>query len=64
MGFGGRQPKIAQVRSILFYWATSELDTIQAWLSKKPALSQAATSLLVSRGRRIVLENGYEIGNL
>ena len=60
----GRQPGIVQARSLLCYWATSELGISQTWLSRKLALSQAAISLSVSRGRRIVLENGYEIGNL
>ena len=59
----GKQPKIVQARSLLCYWATSELDIRQAWLSRKPGISQAAVSLTVSRERRIVLENHYEIGN-
>ena len=60
----GKQPKIVQARSLLCYWATSELGVGQAWLSRKLGISQAAVSLSVSRGRRIALENHYEIGNL
>lgn len=60
----GKQPKIVQARSLLCYWATSELGISQAWLSRKLGLSQPAVSLSVSRGRRIALENHYEIGNL
>lgn len=60
----GKQPKIVQARSLLCYWATSELGISQAWLSRKLGLSQPAVSLSVSRGRRIALENHYEIENL
>jgi len=60
----GKQPKIVQARSLLCYWATSELGISQAWLSKKLGLSQAAVSLSVSRGRRIAIENQYEVENL
>jgi putative transposase len=60
----GKQPQIVQARSLLCYWATSELGIRQAWLSRKLGISQAAVSLSVSRGRRIALENHYEIGNL
>ena len=60
----GKQPKIVQARSLLCYWATGELGVSQAWLSRKLGISQAAVSLSVSRGRRIALENHYEIGNL
>lgn len=60
----GKQPKIVQARSLLCYWATSELGISQVWLSRKLGLSQPAVSLSVSRGRRIALENHYEIGNL
>ncbi len=60
----GKQPKIVQARSLLCYWATSELGIRQAWLSRKLGISQAAVSLSVSRGRRIASENHHEIGNL
>ena len=60
----GKQPKIVKVRSLLCYWATGELGVSQAWLSRELGISQAAVSLSVSRGRRIALENHYEIGNL
>ncbi len=58
------QPKIVQARSLLCYWATSELGISQARMSQKLGISQAALSLSVSRGRRIALEHHYEIGNL
>jgi len=60
----GKQSKIVQARSLLCYWATTELGTSQVWLSRKLGISQAAVSLSVSRGRRVALENHYEVGNL
>ncbi len=60
----GKQPETVQARSLLCYWATSELGISQAWLSRKLGISQAAVNLSVSRERRIALEHHYEIGNL
>ena len=60
----GKQSKIVQARSLLCYWATTELGISQVWLSRKLGISQPAVSLSVSRGRRIALGNHYEIGNL
>jgi len=60
----GKQPKVVQARSLLCYWATSELGFSQAWLSQKLKLSQPAISLSVARGRAIALQNNHKIGNL
>jgi hypothetical protein len=60
----GKQPKVVQARSLLCYWATSELGVPQEWLSKQLKLSQPAISLSVARGRAIALKYNYEIGNL
>ncbi|MCD6271681.1 MAG: transposase [Deltaproteobacteria bacterium] len=60
----GKQPKIVQARSLLCYWATSELGITQAWLSKRLRLSQPAISLSVARGRAIAIQNKYRIENL
>ena len=49
----GKQPKLVQARSLLCYWAISELGVSQAWLSRKLGLSQAAISLSVARGRQV-----------
>ena len=59
-----KQSKIVQARSLLCYWTTSELGIRQAWLRRKLGISPAAVSFSISRGRRIALENHYEIGNL
>jgi putative transposase len=59
-----KQPKVVQARSLLCYWATSELGVSQAWLSKRLKLSQPAISLAVARGRAIAIQNNYGMGNL
>ena len=59
----GKQPKIVQARSLLCYWATSELGVSQAWLSRRLKLSQPAISLCVARGREIAINNNYGIGD-
>ncbi len=60
----GKQPKVVQARSLLCYWATSELGVSQAWLSKRLKLFQPAVSHSVARGRAIAIKNNYRIGNL
>jgi putative transposase len=60
----GKQPKLVLARSLLCYWATSQLGTTQAWLSKKLGLSQAAVSLSVARGRKVIKEQNYNLGSL
>jgi REP element-mobilizing transposase RayT len=57
----GKQPRLVYARSLLCYWATSELGIPQVWLSKRLNLSQAAISLSVSRGLSIVVENNHDI---
>ncbi len=56
----GKQPKIVQARSLLCYWATSELGITQAWLSKRLRFSQPAISLSVARGRAIAIKINTE----
>ena len=60
----GKQPQVVQARSLLCYWATSELGISQVWLSKRLGLSQPAVSLAVSRGRAIAARNNYTLENL
>ncbi len=61
---GGKQAKLVQARSLLCYWATSELGISQVGLSQQLRVSQAAVSLSVARGRKIASQNSYQIGNL
>ena len=60
----GKQHEVVRARSLLCYWATSELGVSQVWLGRKLGLSQAAVSLSVARGRQIARQKNYEIGNL
>ena len=57
----GKQPRIVKARSLLCFWATSELGVSQAWLGKRLQLSQPAISLSVARGRAIAIQNNYEL---
>ena len=59
----GKQPKVVQARSLLCYWATSELGVSQAWLSKRLKLSQPAISLSVARRRAIDIQNNHRTEN-
>jgi hypothetical protein len=62
---GGKQPQVVRARSLFCCcWATNELGVSQVWLSRKLGLSQPAISLSVARGRQIVSQKNYEIGNL
>ena len=60
----GKQSMVVRARSLLCYWATSELGISQAWLSKRLKLSQPAISLSVARGREIAVQNNFKIDNL
>jgi putative transposase len=60
----GKQHRAVKARSLLCYWATSELGVSQAWLSQRLKLSQPAISLSVARGRALSRENNYSMGNL
>ena len=60
----GKQPEVVKARSLLCYWATSELGVSQVWLSKRLKLSQPAISLSVTRGREIALKHDYKIRKL
>jgi hypothetical protein len=60
----GKKPRLVQARSLLCYWASSELGVSQAWLSRKLGLSQAAKCFSVARGRQVARQKSYELGNL
>jgi putative transposase len=55
----GRQPHRVQARSLYCYWAARELGTTTTTLAKRFKLTQPAISLAVSRGERLVAENGW-----
>lgn len=56
---GGKKRQIVLARSLLCYWATSELGISQAWLARRLGLSQPAVSLAVERGRKFAEERSY-----
>ena len=60
----GKQPKVVKARSLLCFWATSELGVSQVWLSRRLKLSQPAISLAVARGRAIAKKNNCGKGIL
>jgi len=60
----GKPPKVVQARSLLCYWATSELGVTQVWLSKKLKLAQPAISLAAARGCAIAIQKNFGIENL
>ena len=57
----GKQSKIVKARSLLCYWATSELGVTQSVLSKRLGLSPSAVSLSVVRGRELVRKFKYNM---
>jgi putative transposase len=48
-------------RSLLCYWATTELAISQVKLSQKLKISQPAVSLAVRRGEQLAHRNRYSI---
>lgn len=60
----GKQPKQVRARDLICYWATSKLGSTQACLSKKFRISQSAVSHSVERGRNVVIQKKYTLGNL
>jgi hypothetical protein len=60
----GKQSKTVRARSPLCCCAVDELGLRQADLSQRLGISQAPVSLAAARGRGMVDEHGYEIGNL
>jgi hypothetical protein len=54
--YGGKKRQIVLARSLLCYWATSELGISRAWLARRLGLSQPAVGLAVARGRKAAEE--------
>jgi hypothetical protein len=54
-----RRPKIVQARSLLCYWAFSELGISMTDLAKRLELTQPAVSIAVRRGERIAEDKKY-----
>ena len=58
---GGKQKETVAARSLLCYWATTELAISQVKLSQKLKISQPAVSLAVRRGEQLAHRNRYSL---
>jgi putative transposase len=57
----GKYKKTVAARSLLCFWATSELGIGQSELAEKLKISQPAVSLAVRRGERLATRNSYAL---
>jgi len=57
----GKYKKTVAARSLLCFWATSELGIGQSELGKKLKISQPAVSLAVRRGQQLATRKGYAL---
>ncbi len=57
----GKHRRTVCARSLLCYWATSELEISQTFLAEKLKISQPAVSLAVNRGKEIAKINHYSL---
>jgi putative transposase len=56
-----RRPQVAVARSLLCYWASTELSMSMTDLARRLNLSQPAVSIAVRRGEKIARENQYRL---
>ncbi len=52
----GKSQQAVRARSLVWYWASSELGLSQIYLAQKIGISQPAVSLSVKRGEKMVKE--------
>jgi len=58
---GGKYKERVAARSLLCYWATTELAISQVELSQKLKISQPAVSIAVRRGEHLASRNNYSL---
>lgn len=58
---GGKQKKTVAARSLLCFWATTELTISQVDLAQKLKISQPAVSMAVRRGGQLAKRNNYTL---
>jgi putative transposase len=54
---GGKKRQTVAARSLLCFWASSDLGMSQAWLAQRLGISHAAVSAAVARRRRLAGKN-------
>jgi hypothetical protein len=57
----GKQPRKVLARSLLCFWAVSELGVILRELARRLEISSPAVGYSVERGKAIARENGYSL---
>ena len=57
----GKQKQTVAARSLLCFWATSELAISQVELAQKLKISQPAVSMAVRRGEQLASDNSYSL---
>jgi len=57
----GKHKETVATRSLLCFWATSELAISQVELGQKLKISQPAVSMAVMRGERMASRNTYSL---
>jgi len=58
-----RRPQVAEARSLLCFWASTELAMSMTELAKRLNLTQPAVSIAVRRGEKIARENRYRLAD-
>jgi hypothetical protein len=60
----GKRSMVVLARSLLCYWATSELGISRVWLSKRLNFRNRGSAFRLRGGREIAIQNNYEIESL
>jgi putative transposase len=58
---GGKNKETVAARSLLCFWATSELAISQVELGQKLKISQPAVSMAVRRGEQLASRSSYSL---